>query len=60
MKKVISFDLDNFLYRTNCNNFKKSKPNKKILILGFLIYDIYIDVKSLFLKNYYEKLRIIY
>ena len=45
-KKIICFDLDNVICRTEKNFYKRSKPNKKVVTL----------INRLYLGNFYIKI----
>ena len=40
-KKIICFDLDNVICRTEGNNYLKAKPNKKVISFINQLYDKY-------------------
>ena len=46
IKKIICFDLDNVICKTNKNFYKKSKPNKKVISM----------INNLYIENYYIKI----
>lgn len=45
-KKIICFDLDNVICKTDKNFYKSSKPNKKVIAL----------INRLYLENFYIKI----